>query len=100
MVPNNSKKRKKIVPRDVQITSRASPAPSSIPMKLVIKRKSPLILLNAIFDKVIKDLMALPEAWTFCKPVDATLFEDYYQVVKNPKSLQDMQNVGPFFHGI
>jgi hypothetical protein len=66
-------------------------------MKLVIKQKSPLLLLNSIFDKTIQELMALPEAWPFCRPVDRSMFEDYYAVVMNPKTLQDIQDVTSFY---
>ena len=37
--------------------------------------------------------MGLEEAWPFCKPLSKEIYTDYYDVIKNPKTLQDIQNV-------
>ena len=56
------------------------------------KKKTPDHELSSIFDKLIKQLMALPEAWPFCRPVSKEHFADYYDVIVSPKTLQDIQD--------
>ena len=60
-------------------------------MKLVLKKRAPEVELNQLLDKLMKQLISLPEAWPFTKPVSSEHFQDYYEVVKNPKTLQDIQ---------
>lgn len=62
-------------------------------MKLVLKRKTPEMDLNLIFDRLVTQLIALPEAWPFVNPVDATMYPEYYQEIANPKTLQDIEKV-------
>lgn len=61
--------------------------------KLVLKQRPAGEELNNLFDKLIKELMGLEDAWPFCKPLSKEIYPDYYDVIKDPKTLQDIQNV-------
>ncbi len=61
--------------------------------KLVLKQRPAGEELNSLLDQLIKEIMGLEEAWPFCKPLSKEIYPDYYDIIKTPKTLQDIQNV-------
>ena len=66
--------------------------------KLVLKQRPADEELKSLLDRLIKEIMGLEEAWPFCKPLSKEIYPDYYDIIKNPKTLQDIQNVTNIFY--
>lgn len=56
------------------------------------RRTSPECDLAEILEKIISEVIAVPEAFEFCRPVSHFNFPDYYEIVKNPLSLEQIRD--------
>jgi hypothetical protein len=57
------------------------------------RRASPDVELSKFFEQMISDLISIPDAWPFCRPVSSSLAPDYYDIIKNPKTLEQIRDV-------
>ncbi|KNC99318.1 uncharacterized protein SPPG_05568 [Spizellomyces punctatus DAOM BR117] len=56
------------------------------------RRAAPEVDLASILGRVITELIAIPEAYEFCRPVSAVAVPDYYDIVKKPKTLEQIRD--------
>jgi len=57
------------------------------------RRMNPEVELATKFQRVISDLIAMPQSYPFCRPVSSTDAHDYYDIIKNPKTLENIRDV-------
>ncbi|KAI9092172.1 hypothetical protein DFS34DRAFT_633941 [Phlyctochytrium arcticum] len=62
------------------------------------RRAAPEVDLNSIFEKIVSDLIAIPEAYEFCRPVSAVAVPDYYNIIKRPKTLEQIRDGARAYH--
>ena len=64
----------------------------NIKKKASKKKKSvkPDVELAKIFEEVMTKMMENPQVYAFCKPVNPQVITGYYEVVKNPKTLEEI----------
>ncbi|RKO88495.1 Bromodomain-containing protein [Blyttiomyces helicus] len=55
------------------------------------RRSRPEVDLQKILDGIVCELIAVPEAWEFCRPVSHAV-KDYYEIVKKPKTLEQIRD--------
>ncbi|KAI8912963.1 hypothetical protein DFJ77DRAFT_466147 [Powellomyces hirtus] len=56
------------------------------------RRAAPEVDLAAHLSRVINDLITIPEAYEFCRPVSQVHVPDYYVIIKRPRTLEQIRD--------
>jgi hypothetical protein len=89
-IPNGPEKTSSRKKRGQSLTESTTP---NLILRLTNKRRtSPECELSEILEKILADIIAIPEAGVFCRPVSQHHYPDYYELIKNPISLEQIRD--------